>query len=130
MKVSGRIFAILCVFLVVSAVVYGVLSREWAGTTALALSAGLAFMIGFYLLFTERRIGPAPEDDVDGEVADGAGEVGFFSPHSWWPLALAASASIVALGIVFAWWIVALGAICLVMAIIGFVFEYYRGQEA
>jgi hypothetical protein len=129
MKVTGRIFAILCVFLTISAIVYGILSREWAGTTALALSAGLAFMIGFYLLFTDRRVDPAPEDNVDGEVSDGAGELGFFSPHSWWPLALAGSASIVAVGLVFAWWVLAVGVGLLGIAIVGFVFEYYRGQE-
>ena len=29
------------------------------------------------------------DDDLDAEVSDGAGELGFFSPHSWWPLPLA-----------------------------------------
>ena len=130
MKVEGRIFVVLFVFLAISTVVYGVLSHEWVGTTALALSSGLAFLIGYYVLFTGRRIDDRPEDDPEGEVADGAGELGFFSPHSWWPLALAASASIVALGLVFAWWLVALGLVALTMSIIGFVFEYYRGQEA
>jgi hypothetical protein len=130
MKVEGRIFGFLCIFLALSTVVYGILSREWAGTTALAMSTGLSFLIGYYVLFTGRRIDERPEDNPEGEVADGAGEVGFFSPHSWWPLATAASAAIVALGLVFAWWMVALGAILLTASIIGFVFEYYRGQEA
>jgi hypothetical protein len=129
MKVEGRIFLFLFGFLAIATVVYGILAREWAGTTALALSSGLAFLIGFYVLFTGRRIDERPEDNPEGEVADGAGELGFFSPHSWWPLALASSASIVVLGLVFAWWIVALGVACLGISIVGFVFEYYRGQE-
>ena len=29
---------------------------------------------------------PRPEDRKDGEIADGAGELGFFPPYSWWPL--------------------------------------------
>ena len=44
------------------AVVYWVLSEEPAGTVALAFTAGLAFLIGYYLLFTARRIDPRPED--------------------------------------------------------------------
>ena len=34
---------------------------------------------------------PRPEDRMDGEIADGAGELGFFPPYSWWPLWCAAA---------------------------------------
>jgi hypothetical protein len=49
-------------------------------------------MVGYYVWFTDRRIGVTlPEDNLQGEIADSAGELGFYSPHSWWPLPLAAS---------------------------------------
>src|SRR6478752_3137826 len=129
MKVEGLIFALFAAFAWLVAVVYGVLANEWVGTSALALTGGLGFMVAFYLLFTGRRIDQRPEDDLNAEPSDGAGELGFFSPHSWWPLPLAASAAIVFAGAVFGWWIVAMGTIFLGMSLYGFVFEYYRGQR-
>jgi hypothetical protein len=129
-RVEGLIFSVFCVFFAVCAIVYGVLSNEWAGTAALALAAGLAFLIAFYVLFTGRRIDERPEDDRDAEVSDGAGEMGFFSPHSWWPLPLALSAAVITVGVVFGWWIVTLGVIFLGISLYGFVFEYYRGQRS
>ena len=130
MKVEGRIFGVLCVFLAISTVVYGVLSREWVGTTALALSGGLAFLIGFYVLFTGRRIDERPEDDPEGEVADGAGELGFFSPHSWAPLTLASGGALMFLGIIFGWWLCFFGAPIVGIGLFAWVFEYYRGENA
>ena len=41
-----------------------------------------------------------PEDRPDGEIADGAGEIGFFSPGSYWPFGLALAAAIAGLGLV------------------------------
>jgi len=129
MKVEGLIFALFFAFFELIAIAYALLAQEWVGTAALVLAGGLAFIIAFYLLFTGRRIDPRPEDDHDAEVSDGAGEVGFFSPHSWWPLAVVASAAVVTVGAVFGWWIVGIGVILLMTSLYGFVFEYYRGQR-
>ena len=129
MKVEGRIFAGIALFFVVVAAVYGVLSREVIGTTALILSAGLSTIVAVYLLFTSTRIDPRPEDNDDAEIADGAGEYGFYSPHSWWPIMVAGSASITMLGFAFGWWLIAMGAIFLIGSAIGFVFEYYHGHH-
>ena len=51
------------------------------------------------------------EDYEDAEIADGAGELGFFSPGSWWPLLIALSASVTAVGTAL-WlpWLLAAGA--------------------
>ena len=57
-------------------------------------------------------------------------DYGFYSPHSWWPLPVAACAAIVCFGLVFAAWIVVAGAALLMLSLIGFVFEYYRGDHA
>ena len=35
-----------------------------------------------------------PEDRSDGEIADGAGEQGFFPPYSWWPLFCASALAV------------------------------------
>ena len=89
MKVQGKMFLGFAVFILASAIVYGFWSKEPAGTTALFLAFGLCTMIGFYLAFTARRADTGAQDRDDADVADDAGELGFFSPHSWQPLSLA-----------------------------------------
>ena len=130
MKTEGYIFVVLAVFFAVVTPVYWYMSYDPTGTTALALSFGLAFLVAFYLLFTARRMTPRPEDRKDGEIEDGAGEYGFFSPHSWWPLACAGAGAIVFLGLVFGGWLFIIGAVFGVIAVLGMVFEYYRGDHA
>jgi MFS family permease len=129
MKVEGWLFAAGFFFFAISAVIYGILSDgEPVGTVALAFTAGLAFLIGYFVLFTARRIDPRPEDSKTAEIAEGAGELGFYSPHSWWPLAVAFFAATAFLGIVIGWWLFIIGAIGGGLAVIGMVFEYYRGE--
>lgn len=130
MKFEGYIFAGLAIFFALVAAVYGLLSMDPVGSTALVLSFGLSLIISFYLLFTARRIDPRPEDNPDADIADGAGEYGFYSPHSWWPIMTAGSAAIAALGFAFGWWLTVLGAVLLIGSAIGFVFEYYHGHHA
>jgi divalent metal cation (Fe/Co/Zn/Cd) transporter len=129
-KVEGWLFAAGFFFFSISSVVYGLLSGEPVGTVVLAFTAGLAFLVGYYLLFTARRIDSRPEDRQDAVIADGAGELGFYSPHSWWPLAVGFSAAVGFAGIVFGWWLFIIGVGLAAMAIIGLVFEYYRGEPA
>ena len=83
MKVEGYLFLGCALFFGGADVVYWNLSGDPTGTTALALSVALAFLTGFYLLFTGRRLPKRPEDDLSGEIEQGTGELGFFSPHSW-----------------------------------------------
>ena len=130
MKVEGWLFAAGFFFFAIAAVIYGVLAEEPVGTVALAFTAGLAFLVGYYLLFTARRIDPRPEDSKTAEIVEGAGELGFYSPHSWWPLAVAGSAAITFLGVAIGWWLFIIGAGAAVLAVIGLVFEYYRGDPA
>jgi MFS family permease len=130
MKVEGWLFAAGFFFFAIAAVIYGLLAEEPAGTVALAFTAGLAFLVGYYLLFTARRIDPRPEDSKVAEIAEGAGELGFYSPHSWWPLAVGFFAAVCFLGIAVGWWLFILGSIGGVLAVIGLVFEYFRGEPA
>src|SRR3954465_9130387 len=129
MRVQAFMFYGCAVFFLATDIVYWLWSKDWTGTTALGLAVGLAGLIGFYVHFTVRRLeranaGPLYEDDPEGEIADAAGELGFFSPHSWWPLFVALSATAVALGIVFGWWLVILGVSAAILTTIGLVFEY------
>ena len=130
MKIEGALFAIGTVFFGVIAIVYWFITNETVGTTALALTGGLAFLVGFYLLFTGRRVGTRPEDDPHAVIEDAEPDYGFFSPHSWWPIAVAGATAVVVIGLAFAAWIVVLGVGLLVATLIGFIFEYYLGPFA
>ena len=130
MKVEGSLFVGCALFFGAVDLVYWYTSKDPTGTTALALSVGLAFLTGFYLLFTGRRLPRRPEDDPRGEISQGTGELGFFSPHSWWPLALAASAAIVFLGLAVGWWLAIIGMFLAAMAVIGGMLVYFRGEHA
>jgi hypothetical protein len=129
-KIEGVIFAIVAVFFLVVTPIYWFLSYDPTGTTALVLTFGLGALVAFYLLYTSRKVHPRPEDRMDGEIEEMAGEYGFYSPHSWWPLACAGSAALVFLGLVFAWWLFIIGAALGASAVVGMIFEYYRGEFA
>ncbi len=130
MKVEGYLFLGCAVFFGASDYVYWYFSHDPTGSTALALAVGLAFLIGFYVVFTGRRLPPRPEDEPAGEIYQGAGELGFFSPHSWWPLLLGLACATAAIGVAIGWWLFLIGMLMVVLAAIGFVFEYYRGHYA
>jgi hypothetical protein len=130
-KVEALIFNMIAVFCIAAAVVYGVWSQEPIGTTALALSAGLTALIGGFFWFVSRRIDARPEDRKDAEIADGAGELGFFSPASYWPFGLALSAGLMGLALAFWYiWLVVIAGVALLITIGGLLFEYYVGQNA
>ncbi len=137
MHIEARLFEIVCAFCVIAAIVYGVLTAmyepfgiEWAGTTALVLTGGLALIIGTFFRFIARRVDTRPEDYDDAEISDGAGELGFFSPHSWWPLLIALSFSTAAVGTAL-WlpWLIFAGVVFVLGSVSGLVFEYYIGPE-
>jgi hypothetical protein len=126
MKIEGYLFAFIAAFLLPMDIIYWFTSHDPTGTTALALAVLLGALVASYLLVTARSIDARLEDDPDGEIADGAGEMGFFSPYSWAPLWCAGSAAMVFAGIVFGWWLVFLGAALAVPAVGSMVFEYYN----
>ncbi|CQR64443.1 cytochrome c oxidase subunit 4 [Streptomyces leeuwenhoekii] len=129
MKIQGKMFIWLSVFILAMAIVYGVWSKEPAGTTALFLAFGLAIMIGFYLGFTAKRVDVGAQDDKEADVADDAGEIGFFSPHSWQPLSLAVGGAFAFLSIAIGWWLMFFSAPLMLIGLWGWVFEYYRGES-
>ena len=128
MNVGGKLFAYGTVVYVGLAIIYWFMSGDVVGTTALALTGGLAFLISFYVLFTAKRVGPLPEDNELALISDIDPDYGFFSPYSWWPFAIGLSVAIFVLGFVFARWMMVFGLFAIMMAIYGLIFEYYRGE--
>ncbi|OBI17144.1 MULTISPECIES: cytochrome c oxidase subunit 4 [unclassified Mycobacterium] len=137
MKIEARLFEFIAAFFVLSAVLYGILTAlfatggvEWAGTTALALTGGLAVITGSFFWFISRRLDTRPEDYEGAEISDGAGELGFFAPHSWWPILVALAGSVAAVGIAL-WlpWLIVAGVVFILATAAGLVFEYYTGPE-
>lgn len=131
MKIETLVFGLGIFWFAPLALVYGWLSGwEPVGTVGLFLLTGLSALVAGYLWITSRRIDERPEDDPQAEIAEGAGELGMFSPHSWWPLPLAVSAAVVFSGLAFGWWMVYTGLVLSAISLVGWVYEYYRGAHA
>jgi hypothetical protein len=133
-KVEARIFLLVAGFCWVVAIAYGIWTRqtqghvEVAGLAALILSGGLLGISGSFFWFVSRRIDARPEDRGDAEIAEAAGELGFFSPGSYWPLGLAGAASLIGMGLAFVQlWLAIIGVLALFFTIGGLLFEYYVG---
>ncbi len=132
MKIETTLFASGAFFFAPLAVVYGIVTswHEPVGASALFLTAGLALLIGLFFWITSRRIDPRPEDDANAEISDGAGEQGVFAPFSWWPLPLGFAAALVFAGLAAGWWLVGIGVVFGAIALVGWVYEFYRGEHA
>ncbi len=105
MKVEAWVFGMVAIFLIPVVPIYWLMSRDAAGTAALIMTFLLTLMIAAYVGLVARRMDPRPEDRRAGEIAEGAGELGFFPPSSVWPLFLALALVVFALGPVFGWWL-------------------------
>jgi len=104
---------------------------EWVGTVALLFTMFMSVMIAFYVDRVHRaQGGELPEDVLTADIDDGDPEIGEFSPWSWWPLVLALSASLGILGLAVGTFLLPIGLAVFVVAIVGWVYEYYRGYFA
>ena len=130
MKAEAWIFGINAAFFALVAPTYWFLSEDPTGTAALVMTTLLATLVTFYLGFHANKMDPRPEDLNEAEVVDGAGELGFFPPYSWWPLWCALALFLIVLGVVFGWWLSFIGVGAGSVALIGWVFEFYRGEHA
>lgn len=137
MKSEAWIFGICTIFLVLVTPAYWLVTDasdqggDWTGTSALVMTTLLVAMMTMYLGFHAKKMEPRPEDRSDGEIADGAGELGFFPPYSWWPLWCAATLGVMVFGVAMAaWWMFIIGTVLGAIAASGLIFEYYRGEHA
>jgi len=136
MKAEFRLFALLTLVIAAFAVIYAWWTDanggavEWVGTVGLVLSMLLTLMCGGFFWVVSRRIDLRPEDRPDAEIIEGAGEIGFFSPGSYWPVGIALAAATAALGLVFFQvWLIVLGMIAVIIGVGGLLFEYYTGSR-
>jgi len=140
MRANVVLFWLLSVFFLLAAVVYTIWSYlagvddhliEWVGTVAITLSAVLSAFIAFYLGRVHKaQGGQLPEDRLDANIDDGDPELGFFSPWSWWPIMLAAGAALGFLGLAVGVWISFIAVPLALISLVGWVYEYYRGNFA
>jgi hypothetical protein len=134
MKIEARLFLGLAAFFGLAAIAYGIWTNmsqghvEVAGLAALILSTGLVGIPGSFFWFVSRRIDPRPEDRDDAEIAEGAGELGFFSPGSYWPVGIAGAATVAGIGLAFFQiWLAIVGVLAILYCVGGLLFEYYIG---
>jgi membrane protein implicated in regulation of membrane protease activity len=131
-----RIFGGIAAFLLAAAGVYAWWTwytlgyLEWIGSIALLLSFFLSFLVAWYFWVVSRRIDPRPEDRPEAEIAEGAGEIGFFSPGSYYPFGIALATTLAGIGVVFwMWWMMIAGIIGVLVTVSGMLFEYYTGSR-
>jgi hypothetical protein len=134
MKIEARLFLGIAGFCWLLSIAYAIWTKqdqghvEVAGLAALILSGGLCSIAGSFFWFVSRRIDPRPEDRNDAEIAEAAGELGFFSPGSYWPIGIAGAATVAGIGLAFfQWWLVIIGALAILVTVGGLLFEYYIG---
>lgn len=132
MKIFGKTFLFLGIFILPVGVVYGFMTHftEWAGFPALIVTALMCLFLGGFLLYTDKKHPDQPSDNLDGEIIDAAGDYGFYSPWSWWPLVIGLTCAITVIGVAIAWWVFLLAIPLALAAIVGWVYEYNRGDHA
>ncbi|RIJ76336.1 cytochrome c oxidase subunit 4 [Nakamurella silvestris] len=132
MKIEAKMFMYLTGFFFVIGVIYLLLNGddEPVGSVAILLTGGLTLIVGTFLSFSGRRLQTVrPEDDEEAEVSDGAGDLGFFSPGSYWPVTMAFTAAVFAIATAFLLvWLMVIAAAFLIMSICGLLFEYQRAH--
>lgn len=137
MKTNIAVLWVLASYFILLTVIYTVWAIidtgvvEWIGSIAIGLSAVLSMFIAFFLqVQLKNQGGVLPEDRLDADVDDGDPEIGFYSPWSWWPVMLAAGAGVAMLGFSVGIWVALYGIPLVLVSLIGWTYEYYRGYFA
>ena len=133
MKLTINLFVLLGAFCLLAAIVYGFLSEftDLAGFPALLAVGLMSFMLAVYLWLVDRNTGGVlPEDKLDGEIIESAGEYGHFSPWSWWPLLVGIGCALAVLALAIDWWMLMLAVPVVAVALVGLIFEHSRGDHA
>ncbi|MDO8337432.1 MAG: cytochrome c oxidase subunit 4 [Microcella sp.] len=135
MKTNVNLFWILLAFFILLTVIYvawAIIDTgqvEWVGSVGLGLCAVLSAFIAFYLQLVNRSTGGIlPEDRLDADIDDGDPELGYFSPWSWWPVFLAGGVTFTFLGLAAGIWIMFYAIPLAMLGLVGWVYEYYRGN--
>jgi hypothetical protein len=137
MGATTKLFWILTAFCFASAagyIIWNLADKEFSGkvepvgTVALLLVGLLSALIAFYVgRVYKGQGGELPEDRLDANIDDGEAEQGFFSPWSWWPIMLGASAALMFTGLAVGNWLCFIAVVLAAVSIVGLIFEYQRG---
>ena len=132
MKTEVKVFAALVPFFLLVSAIYAYFTNfsEWVGIIGLFLTAMAAAWIAVYLWLQGRRTDPRPEDNPVSDVDEHAGELGVYSPHSWWPLVLGFAVALVFAGVAVGWWMVGIGFAVALIGLVGQTYEFSRGPHA
>lgn len=137
MRANSNMFWILGIFFLLANIAYTIWNilvyghPEWVGTVGLTLSTVLSVFLAFYIGKSYRsQGGELPEDTLTANIDDGDPEMGHFSPWSWWPVLLGAGAAVVMLGLAIGFWLCFIGVAFAILCLVGWMFEYYRGNFA
>lgn len=136
MKTNVNLLWVLTAFFIIATAGYVAWSWVYFGYVEIIGTAVIGFLIfltsfiGFYLQSGMKKGELLPEDRLDAEIEEGAGEVGFFAPWSWWPFYVSASAAVVFLALAVDWWLFFIGIGLSIIGIIGWVYEHSRGRFA
>ncbi|MFF6998900.1 cytochrome c oxidase subunit 4 [Streptomyces sp. NPDC008313] len=124
MKSEAYLFGGVALFFLVTDIAYIVFAREPAGMAALAVSFLMSGAIAFFCAANYRRNGGRPEDRPDSEVADRAGALDFFPPHSGYPPLLGLGIALLAVGVVYGLWLFLIGFGVMSAGVFGMVFQF------
>jgi hypothetical protein len=137
MKFNGNLFWFLAAFYGIDTAGYVIWNFntydgyfEPIGTAALGMLVAMSVFLAFYIQFTEKRQGSVPEDRLDANIEDGDSEIGYFAPWSWWPFFLGLFVALAFAALAVGWWLFFIAFPLALVALIGFVFERSRGQNA
>ncbi|ABD11859.1 hypothetical protein ThrDRAFT_03710 [Frankia casuarinae] len=128
MITSARLFAVLALFFLVTGGVYLFTGHDPAGAAALIFSMVMSLLVAGFLWYTGRR-SRLPADDSQIEIPEGAGDIGFFSPFSYWPAAIAVSFGLLLLGPIISYWLLFIGGVLTAITIVGLVFQHESTDE-
>jgi hypothetical protein len=136
MKTNIVVLLVMAAYFTVADIAYGVMTYqeygavEPIGTAALGLLVILSVFIAYYLYSGMKRSATLPEDRNDGNIEEESGEMGFYSPWSWWPFALGLALALLFAGLAVGSWVIFIAIPFALVAVIGFVFEYDRYAHA
>ena len=125
MTLFSRIFMGLGAFLIVMGVVYGLVAGEYEGTTELLTVAGGGLLIGVYLSRAVQRARASVAAEAAG-AGPGAADSEPHVPPTIWPLVFALSTIGIVLGSVGPRWVLAAGAVVLVVSLVGWSLDVRR----
>lgn len=109
MRLEAILWSGVVVYFIVIAAIYLLVGGEAAGAAMLFGAAGLGGLVAGWTWHWTRRHRPRIEDQADTDASDLTGLVGVYPVASLRPIALAAGASAMMLGIVIGSWLSMIG---------------------